>query len=112
MKCKIKDCKDCVHFINIRTHSLFKDFVIKSEDGKIVDFEGCIFHLQTIFLRQLWVRSIGNQSAIESFRNNLTKGVQDLTQSIKIASNRRTEELTSEKEPIKITNRSDDNDSI
>jgi len=74
MKCKQKDCKDCVHFINIRTHPLFHDFVIKGEDGKMVEFEGCMFHLQTLFLRQIWVRLIGNESAIESHRN-VTKQV-------------------------------------
>ena len=69
MKCRQKDCKDCVHNINIRTHPLFKDFIMKSEDGKIIEFEGCIFHLSILFQRQAWVRSIGIQSAIESHRN-------------------------------------------
>jgi hypothetical protein len=62
----------CVHNINIRTHPLFRDFIIKGEDGKILDFEGCIFHLQTLFLRQSWVRQIGIQAAVES-RGDATK---------------------------------------
>lgn len=69
MKCKPKDCKDCVHNIDIRTHPLFRDFVIQSEDGKILDFQGCIFHFQTMLLRQIWVRTIGTQAAVESHRN-------------------------------------------
>ena len=73
MKCKPKDCDGCVHHVNIRTHPLFKDFAIKDESGKLVDFEGCIFHLAIMFLRQLWVREIGIQSAIES-RGDATKG--------------------------------------
>jgi len=72
MKCKFKDCVGCVHNINIRTHPLFKDFVIKGEDGRTIDFEGCIFHLQTLFLRQSWVRQIGIQAAVES-RGDATK---------------------------------------
>ena len=65
MKCKPKDCPGCVHFINLKTHPLFKEFVIKSEDGKIIDFEGCIFHLSVMFQRQSWVRQIGIQVAVE-----------------------------------------------
>ena len=72
MKCKTKDCKDCVHFINIRTHPLWADFVIKDESGKSLVFEGCVFHLQTMFLRQLWVRTIGVEAAIESSRDDVS----------------------------------------
>jgi len=75
MKCKAKDCKDCKHFINIKTHPLFKDFLIKDESGKILDFEGCIFHLGVLFLRQIWVRNIGIQSSLESGRNENLKGL-------------------------------------
>ena len=100
MKCKKKDCENCVHYINIRTHPLFNDFIIKGEDGKIVEFEGCIFHLQTMFLRQIWVRLIGNEAAIESTRNILSKDLNILSSGLMRAAKgiedgvRTTKELT------------------
>ena len=81
-KCREKDCKDCVHFINIRTHPLWSDFVIKDESGKTLQFEGCNFHLQTMFLRQLWVRAMGVQEAVELNRNETMKSIAILAQGL------------------------------
>jgi len=75
MKCKPKDCADCVHFINIRTHPLWSDFVIKDSSGKVLQFEGCVFHFQALLLRQIWVAQIGTQSSVESSRNENLKGL-------------------------------------
>lgn len=82
MKCKAKDCKDCVHFANIQTHPLFADMQIQTEDGKPIRFEGCIFHLQTMFTMQLWKRQIGVQAAIESSRNDNQKHMRLLINNI------------------------------
>lgn len=80
MKCKLKDCKDCAHFINIRTHPLFADFIIKDNSGKVVQFEGCVFHFQTMLLRQIWVNLGGVQAAVESGRNETLKGLGAIVQ--------------------------------
>jgi len=69
MFCDGKKCNKCAHYINIRTHPLFKDFVIKEENGKPIDFEGCIHHLNTMFLRQIWVRAISLENVTEQNRN-------------------------------------------
>jgi hypothetical protein len=82
MKCRPKDCKDCVHFVNIRTHPLWRDFVIKDESGKNLVFEGCIEHLKALFLRQQWVGLVGLQSAVESNRNAVTESVLILAKGI------------------------------
>lgn len=85
MKCKEKECKGCMHFINIRTHPLFKELIIKSEDGKVIDFEGCVFHLQALFLRQIWIRTWGNQAAIEKRGDHIAKAFNAFTTEIKRA---------------------------
>jgi hypothetical protein len=65
MKCKAKDCKECVHFLNIATHPLFKEFqFVRESDGKPLDFEGCVFHLQAMVQLQMWRRMIGVQAAV------------------------------------------------
>jgi len=77
-KCKPSDCKGCVHFINIRTHPLFADFMIQDQSGKPIQFEGCAFHLELLFLRQIWISLGGVQSAMEGTRNATTKNFEAL----------------------------------
>ena len=85
MKCKPKDCDGCMHHINLRTHPLFKEFAIKDESGKMVEFDGCIFHVAVLFLRQQWVRQIGIQAAVES-RGDATMGAVDALRRLAVSS--------------------------
>ena len=82
MKCRKKDCDGCAHFVNLQTHPLFRDMQIQDEAGKPVQYEGCIFHVQTMFMMQLWKRQIGVQAAIESRGNETVKTLRTMSNNV------------------------------
>jgi len=82
MYCQAKKCPSCAHWMNLRTHPLFEDFELQDRSGKTVKFEGCVFHFQTLLMRQIWVSLGGVQAAVESGRNELSRGLGQLGQGV------------------------------